>query len=116
MQCGKELELKEDSGRAFTKQTSNQRYFQVALEQHIAEHIFPLVPEQSMTDSEIAIINRLMSHIHSLGGSSVVINIDLTKWCLRQRAIKTSFGGKIYDELFELNGTYEDSHNFFYQV
>ena len=69
-----------------------------------------------MTDSEITIINRHMALVHSLGGSSVVINIDLTKWCLRQRAINTSFGGKIYDELFGLNGIYEDSHNFFYHV
>lgn len=116
VQCGKELELKEDSGRAFTKQTSNQRYVQVSLEQNIADSIFPFVPEQSMTDSEIVIINRHMSQVFALGGSSVVINIDLTKWCLRQRAINTSFGGKMYDELFGLKGIYEDSHNFFYYV
>ncbi|AJG39227.1 RNA-dependent RNA polymerase [Xincheng Mosquito Virus] len=116
IQCGKELELKESSGRAFTKQTSNQRYIQVSLEQGIATTIFPFVPEQSMTDSEISIINRHMAHVYSLGGTSVLINIDLTKWCLRQRVNNTSFGGKIYDELFGLKGIYENSHHFFYKV
>lgn len=116
IQCGKELELKESSGRAFTKQTSNQRYVQVSLEQGIATSIFPFVPEQSMTDSEISIINRHMAHVFSLGGTSVLINIDLTKWCLRQRVNNTSFGGKIYDELFGLKGIYENSHHFFYKV
>lgn len=69
-----------------------------------------------MTDSEITIINRHMAHIFTLGGTSVLINIDLTKWCLRQRVNNTSFGGKMYDELFGLNGIYENSHHFFYRV
>lgn len=112
-QCGKELEKKELTGRAFNKQTANQRYFQVTLEHNIAESIFRFVPEQSMTDGEVAIANRHMDQIREMGGTSVLINLDLTKWCLNQRVANTYLIGRMYDELFGRRGIYENSHDFF---
>nr|QRW42735.1 MAG: RNA-dependent RNA polymerase [Gordis virus] len=115
-QCGKELEQKENSGRAFTKQTEYQRFFQVSLEHAVAECILPFVPEQSMTDGEVKIANKHMSHLKSLGGASQLINFDLQKWCLRHRVGNVRRIGKMYDELFGLNGIFENSHDFFLYV
>lgn len=113
IQCGKELELKEDTGRAFTKQTATQRYFQVSLEANTADGIFPYVDEQSMTEGETAIANKHMSQVKSMGGTSEFVSLDLTKWCLRHRQVMIRPLGRMYDELFGLNGIYENSHLFF---
>lgn len=113
VQCGKELEHKEDTGRAFTKQTPNQRFFQVVLEQNIAEGIFKFVPEQSMTDGEVAVSNRYMNQYKLLGGDTDFFNCDLTKWCLNYRCASVWRIGRMYDQLYGLNGIYEQSHNFF---
>nr|AOR51366.1 RdRp [Bolahun virus variant 1] len=113
VQCGKEMEHKEDTGRAFTKQTPNQRFFQVTLELNTAEQIFKFVPEQSMTDGEVALANRQMNQYKSLGGDTDFFNCDLKKWCLNFRWECVWRAGRMYDELFGLNGIYEQSHNFF---
>lgn len=113
VQCGKELEHKEDTGRAFTKQTPNQRFLQVVLEMNIADSIFKFVPEQSMTDGEVALANRQMTQYKHLGGDTDFFNCDLTKWCLNFRNACVWRIGQMYDELFGLNGIYEQSHNFF---
>nr|QEM39203.1 RNA-dependent RNA polymerase [Aedes aegypti anphevirus] len=113
IQCGKELELKEDTGRAFTKQTATQRYFQVSLESNTADGIFPYVDEQSMTESETAIANKHMSQVKAMGGTSEFVSLDLTKWCLRHRQVMIRPIGRMYDEIFGLNGIYENSHLFF---
>lgn len=115
-QCGKELEQKEQSGRAFTKQTDRQRYFQVSLEHNTAEQVLPYVPEQSMTDSEISIANKHLSQVMAMSYRTEIVNIDLQKWCLRHRCGNTSFIGCMYDELFGLNGVFENSHDFFFHV
>ncbi|QBK47216.1 RdRP [Anopheles marajoara virus] len=113
VQCGKELEQKEDTGRAFTKQTADQRYLQVTMEMNIAESIFKFVPEQSMTDGEVALANRQMAQYKELGGLVDFISMDLTKWCLNHRSVMVEDIGKMYDDLFGLNGLYKTSHDFF---
>ncbi|QBK47210.1 RdRP [Anopheles darlingi virus] len=113
VQCGKELEQKEFSGRAFTKQTPEQRYLQVVMEMNIADNIFRFVPEQSMTDGEVALANRQMSQYRELGGRVDFMSMDLTKWCLRHRSVMVEEIGKMYDSLFGLNGLYQTSHDFF---
>lgn len=113
VECQKECELKCECGRAFTKQTPDQRLIQVSLEHNVAEHIFPLVPEQSMIHGEIHNIQRTLSHVERMQGTSQFICLDLKKWCLFQRHASTHFIGEIYDQLFGFNRLYSDSHLFF---
>ncbi|BBQ04822.1 RNA-dependent RNA polymerase [Culex tritaeniorhynchus Anphevirus] len=113
VECQKECELKCESGRAFTKQTPDQRLIQVSLEHNVAEQIFPLVPEQSMIHGEIHNVRRVLSHVEKMQGTSHFISLDLKKWCLFQRHASTHFIGEIYDQLFGLNRLYADSHLFF---
>lgn len=113
VECQKECELKCESGRAFTKQTPDQRLIQVSMEHNVAEQIFPLVPEQSMIHGEIHNVRRVLSHVEKMQGTSHFISLDLKKWCLFQRHASTQFIGEIYDQLFGLNSLYSDSHLFF---
>lgn len=113
VECQKECELKAESGRAFTKQTPNQRLIQVSMEHNIAEKIFPLVPEQSMIDSEIKNVRRHLQQVKNMQGSAQFINLDLKKWCLHQRHSSNEFLGRIYDELFGMKTLFTNSHLFF---
>nr|UUG74114.1 MAG: RNA-dependent RNA polymerase [XiangYun mono-chu-like virus 8] len=111
VECGKECELKIDSGRAFTKQTANQRLIQTSMEANIAQSIFPLVPQQSMVDGEIRNTRRILSQVKDLTTDNVeFICVDFQKWCLNWR-LATVYGiGEMYDELFGFERLYQDSH------
>lgn len=113
MQCMKELELKINGGREFTKQTAEQRLVQTSLEYNIANSIFPYVPEQSMTDGEILAMRRSLDQVNRLTKNSEFIALDISKWCFSFRHSTTRWLGKIYDDLFGLNKVYENSHLFF---
>nr|DBA44205.1 TPA_asm: RNA-dependent RNA polymerase [forcipomyiae 2 virus] len=109
--CIKEKEL---GMRAFTKQTYNQRLIQTSLEHNVSDTIFKYVPEQGMTDGEIMKWKRICDHVHRmLSGRSAFIDMDFIKWCLQQRYLILLGIGKMYDELFGVNGYYEESHNWF---
>nr|DBA44204.1 TPA_asm: RNA-dependent RNA polymerase [forcipomyiae 1 virus] len=111
VQCQKELEL---GARSFNKQTPEQRLIQTSLEFNVSKGIFPFVPEQGMTDSEIKTTKRTLDHIRQLDkGHSVFFSMDFIKWCLNWRKEATRRCGMMYDELFGLNGHYEQSHNYF---
>ncbi|ASA47413.1 RdRp [Culex mononega-like virus 2] len=110
VECGKECELKIDSGRAFTKQTADQRLIQTCMEANIANNIFPLVPQQSMVDGEIRNTKRIMSQVKDLLGPSEFLSIDFQKWCLNWRHASVVGIGEMYDELFGLKRLYRDSH------
>lgn len=113
VECGKECELKVESGRAFTKQTPPQRLIQTVLELNVAEGIFPYVPQQSMVDGEIRNTRRILEQVKMLQSGSQFVSLDLKKWCLFQRHESTSFIGEMYDELFGFKQLYTQSHLFF---
>lgn len=113
VECQKECELQSDSGRAFTKQTPAQRLIQTSMEHNIATFVFPLVPEQSMVDSEIKNVFRNLQQVKHLQHEAQFINLDMKKWCLYQRHASNHFIGKIYDELFGLKTLFKNSHLFF---
>lgn len=110
VECGKECELKIDSGRAFTKQTSDQRLIQTCMEANIASSVFPFVPQQSMVDGEIRNTKRVLSQVKDLMGQSEFLSIDFQKWCLNWRHITVVGIGEVYDELFGFKSLYRDSH------
>lgn len=113
VQCGKELEQKPYVGRAFTKQTPNQRYLQVILESNIATGIFPYVKNQTMTSSELQIATQLLTQIKMMGETAVFVCFDLKKWCLHQRIILTYIAAKRYDQLFGFKGLFKSAHDFY---
>nr|QEM39171.1 RNA-dependent RNA polymerase [Guadeloupe mosquito mononega-like virus] len=113
VECQKECELKGVSGRAFTKQTPPRRLVQTTMEHNIATQIFPYVPEQSMTDSEIKNAQRILHQVDSMQRTSIFVSLDLKKWCLNWRHEVVEGTGRMYDELFGLKTLYKNSHLFF---
>lgn len=113
VECQKECELKGVSGRAFTKQTPPRRLIQTTMEHNIATQIFPYVPEQSMTDSEIKNAQRILHQVDSMQRTSIFVSLDLKKWCLNWRHEVVEGTGRMYDELFGLKTLYKNSHLFF---
>lgn len=110
--CLKECEIN-IKGRSFTKQTPKQRLVQVSMEHNIAEFIFPLVPEQSMIDSEIKNVRRHLQQVKNMQANAQFVNLDLKKWCLHQRHASNEYLGKMYDELFGMKTLFTQSHLFF---
>lgn len=114
VQCPKERELKGEGGRAFTKQTPDQRFRQTSMEYNIAHQIFPYVPEQSMISGEISNTLKMLSHIKEMQkGNAVMVCLDLKKWCNFQRSSTTIFCSQMLDDLFGTKGLYTNSHNYF---
>lgn len=113
VECQKECEMKGVCGRAFTKQTPPRRLIQVTMEHNIADGIFPYVPEQSMTDSEIKNAQRILNQVKSMQRTSHFMSLDLKKWCLNWRHDVVHMTGKMYDELFGLKTLYKNNHLFF---
>jgi hypothetical protein len=112
-QCGKENELKIDSGRAFTKQTYRQRLAQCSMDQNISCTYFKYVPEQTMTDPEIMNFRKTLRNVNELTGDYDLVNLDLKKWNLRFRHSLIYLFGRTLDELFGTPGLYENNHIWF---
>nr|QEM39177.1 RNA-dependent RNA polymerase [Guadeloupe mosquito mononega-like virus] len=110
VECGKECEQKTNSGRAFTKQTPDQRLIQTCMELNVSENIFPYVPQQSMGDGEIRNVRRILDQVKALVGKSEFMCIDFKKWCLNWRHVSVYGIGEIYDSLFGLNRLFRDAH------
>lgn len=113
VECQKECELKGTCGRAFTKQTPPRRLIQVTMEHNVADGIFPYVPEQSMTDSEIKNTQKILTQVKSMQRSSHFMSLDLKKWCLNWRHEVVEMTGRMYDELFGLKSLFQNCHLFF---
>lgn len=79
---GKECELKTETGRGFTIQTFLQRMLQSSNEFNTSKKVFPYVPEQSMTDTEVTETRRLLAQIKGLQSDCELFVLDLKKWCL----------------------------------
>ncbi|UHK03158.1 MAG: RNA-dependent RNA polymerase [Hangzhou cletus punctiger xinmovirus 1] len=109
--CPKERELSGPEGRPFLKQTFHQRLKQAFCEYMLAKQYLPYIPDQMMTISEIENLHRQQSAIRSLKSETTIIcNIDFSKWNLRFRheALK-EFGEKL-DQLFGTQRLFRDSH------
>lgn len=108
VECGKECELKVGVGRAFTKQTSEQRLIQTCLEHNVASTIFMYLPEQTMIDGEIRNMKRVLEQVSDLQHGDIseqhseFLCLDLKKWCLFQRHTTNALIGRMYDSLFGL--------------
>ena len=72
--CRKERELK-TIARSFTKQDYEQRLIQTSMEKNLSDKVFRYVQEQSMTDSEVKELNRIMSTVQSQGEEVEVFNL-----------------------------------------
>ncbi|APG78739.1 RNA-dependent RNA polymerase [Hubei diptera virus 11] len=110
--CLKEREIKND-GRLFVKQTYEQRLGQVSSEMNIANTIFRYIPDQTMTDSEVILAQKISSAVKNQNQDYELINLDLSKWNSSYRhALVTRFG-KTLDQLFGLKNFYEYNHIWF---
>lgn len=111
--AGKECELKAETGRGFTIQTFMQRMLQSSNEFNTSKKVFPYVPEQSMTDTEVTETRRLLAQIKGLQSDCELFVLDLKKWCLFWRWESVIKLGRMYDQLFGFKRVFTNAHTYF---
>lgn len=82
------------------------------MEFNVSKSIYPYVPEQAMTSSEIIKSKREQHNAKDLKKLSEVFTLDLTKCCLFWRHHVLDLG-RMYDELFGLRGLFANALKFF---
>jgi hypothetical protein len=114
----KEREMK-TSPRMFSMLCFEIRLFFVLAEHNLAEGIFRLLPQQTMTNSGLAVLKRfeaLTNPIQSDTLLRVFIEVDLTRWNLRWRELAVHIIGDDLDQMYGMTGVYTFAHTFFAQA
>lgn len=109
IQTRKERELSVHKGRTFCSQTYEQRLIQTSCESNIKKFIYPYLPYQTMTDTELSLSKKIagFAKLQKEGGD--IFNLDLEKWNMYQRAESVCLIAKDLDNLFGMTWLYQDS-------
>jgi len=109
----KEREMKKKS-RLFSMMTIQMRYFFASLEQNIASSIFQNLPEQTMTDDRISVLERFFGMTEKRGKNVTShIEIDFSAWNTHWKPqTYTPIGARI-DQMFGTRGYFTYIHEFF---
>lgn len=102
----RELNIK---GRFFCKQTYLLRLAQTCSEKNMVQ-ILKYIPEQTMTNSELQLMNKHCSSVIGMTKNLEIINIDFEKWCLKFRHQLVSPFYRDFDRLFGMNSFFTNSH------
>jgi hypothetical protein len=92
------------------------RLFFVLAEHNLAEGVFRLLPQQTMTNSGLAVLKRFESLTDPIQSETllrVFIEVDLTRWNLRWRELSIHLIGDDLDQMYGLSGVYTFAHRFF---
>lgn len=104
------------AARMFSMMPFEMRAFFAALEANIADHVFPNMPQQTMTLSRTEIVSRffhLSRPLSAEGRHRLYIEVDLSRWNLRWRDLVIRLIGNDLDDIFGTNGRYTWVHEFF---
>lgn len=75
--------------------------------------IFLYVPEQSMTDSEVTEVKRLLEQVKGILNENEFFVLDLKKWCLFWRWEAIIELRRMYDQLFGFKKIFTNAHTYF---
>lgn len=104
------------AARMFSMMVFEMRMFFSCLEANLADHIFPNLPQQTMTLSKTEILERFF-HLSKpsliAARQRLFIEIDLSRWNLRWRDMLIRMIGMDLDDIFGTNGRYTFVHEFF---
>jgi hypothetical protein len=104
------------AARMFSMMVFEMRVFFTALEANLADHIFPNLPQQTMTLSKSEILERffhLSKPLQQKGRQRLYIEVDLTRWNLRWRDMPIRMIGMDLDDIFGGSGRFTFVHDFF---
>lgn len=106
------------AARMFSMMPFEMRAFFACLEANIADHVFPNLPQQTMTLSRTTIMERffnLSKPLQSADRERLFIEVDLSRWNLRWRDLPIRLIGLDLDDIFGTDGRYTFVHEFFQQ-
>jgi len=113
----KEREFK-IAARMFSMMVFEMRAYFTATEANMAEHVFPNLPQQTMTLSKQE-IQELFHKVTNLSMNEdmekLYLEVDLTRWNLRWHPEVIDPIGQDLDDMFGLSGLYTTIHHFFAQ-
>lgn len=106
------------AARMFSMMPFEMRAFFACLEANLADHVFPNLPQQTMTLSRTTIMERffnLSKPLQSEDRERLFIEVDLSRWNLRWRDLPIRLIGMDLDDIFGTDGRYTFVHEFFQQ-
>lgn len=111
----KEREFK-TAARMFAMLVLEMRLFFTVAEHNLAESIFPLMPQQTMTKDKVA-VQRMFFRLTSARAEKrmlrMFLEVDLSRWNLRWRELSIHRIGDDLDDIFGVHGVYTFVHEFF---
>jgi len=111
----KEREFKLEA-RMFSMMVFEMRAFFTAAEANLADHVFPNLPQQTMTLSKQEIQELFHKVTHTVSDEDLVrlyLEVDLTRWNLRWHPEVIDPIGRDLEDMFGLPGVYTVVHHFF---
>lgn len=111
----KEREFKLDP-RMFSMLVLEIRVFFALTEANLADRIFPYLPQQTMTKSRLAISKQFLEMTKPMRDTEslrMFIEIDLSRWNLRWRAMAVNPVAWTLNDMFGVVGIFDFCHEFF---
>jgi len=102
--------------RMFSMLVLEIRIFFALTEANLADRIFPYLPQQTMTKSKIAIARQFLEMTKPVKNSDALrmfIEIDLSRWNLRWRAMSVNPVARTLNDMFDTPGVFDFAHEFF---
>lgn len=104
------------AARMFSMMVFEMRVFFASLEANLADHVFPNLPQQTMTLSRNEILSRffhLSKPLTTDNRERLYIEVDLTRWNLRWRDMAIRMIGQDLNDMFGVTKRYTFVHEFF---
>lgn len=104
------------AARMFVMLVMEMRTFFAAHEANIATQILPYLPQITMTDDKLAVHRRFLDLTAPLTSADVIrffLELDLSSWNLRWRAVTVNPIGQCLNDLFGLIRMFTSAHEFF---
>lgn len=102
--------------RMFSMLVFEIRCFFALTEANLADHIFPYLPQSTMTLSKNAISRhflQLTQPLTSQDALKMFVEVDLSRWNLRWRAAAVDPVGQTLNDMFGVVGVFDYCHTFF---
>jgi hypothetical protein len=111
----KERELKPDP-RMFSMMVFEMRLFFSVIEANLADNVFPIMPQQTMTKDRLAVARMFMGLTRPSTDTDEIhmfLEVDLSRWNLRWRSLTVHKVGHSLDCMFGVRGIFTFVHEFF---
>jgi len=105
--------------RMFSMLVLEIRVFFALTEANLADHIFPYLPQQTMTKDRQVIMKQFLQMTApqtDTDALTLFLEIDLSRWNLRWRQLVVHMVGRTLNDMFGVTGVFDYVHEFFSQA